>query len=60
MEKKDYLKPSINIVEMDMQATILAGSGEQTVTVEIDESDSDYDGAFYAPTKKTLWDDSDE
>ncbi len=46
MEKREYSKPNISIVEMDMQVTILAGSGG-TFSVEMDNSDSDYDGAFY-------------
>ena len=58
MRKRDYSKPSITIVEMDTQVTVLAGSGD-TYSVEMDNSGNDYDGAFYSASE-TLVDDSDD
>lgn len=34
MNKKNYVAPSVEVVEMDVQESLLAGSGEQNGSIE--------------------------
>lgn len=34
MTKRDYVAPSVEVVEMEIQTSLLAGSGEQRSTIE--------------------------
>lgn len=50
-----YVAPAINVVEMEIQASLLAGSGEnEPKTVEIGGGDS---GGDTPQIKNAIWDD---
>lgn len=44
MKKKEYEKPEINIMEIAGDINILAGSGPDTVKIDLNENVDDGDG----------------
>lgn len=47
MEKKDYMIPSMEVVVLDLQGSLLAGSGEGSVSNSSTTPDISTDGLDY-------------
>lgn len=53
MKKQEYITPEIQVVAMESQ-TLLAGSDENTITVDVDTDDV-FDGPFRSPRRTSVW-----
>ena len=57
MIKKDYMKPTMNVVQLKHQTHILAGSltGVSTSGLKSNDSDPDLDYDKYGDTQEYAW-----
>ena len=58
MTKKEYLKPAMQVVEIDIHAQILAGSVTSITTTGLDAEDELVLPGSGLPTTGDVWDDA--
>ncbi len=55
MKKREYIIPKVEIVKLQGNETILAGSGDD-LSIKIDDSEvNEIHGNFRAPQQRELW-----
>jgi hypothetical protein len=57
MKKKEYIQPAMEVVEIDMNAQILAGSVTSVTTTGLDDEEIELPGSDLLE-KWVLWDDA--